>query len=81
MTASPSPKYASDFHGKVLDAQIFRTALYNAWCSLKDEKNVKGWEKTPGLKRSGQQAYKRLRQTEMAYLAQIGSEWKTLIKQ
>ena len=73
------PRSPLTLHGKALTPE-FRTALYNAWCSLKDEKNVKGWEKTPGLKRSGQQASKRLRQTEMAYLAQIGSEWETQIK-
>ena len=73
------PKSPLPLHGKAL-TPAFRTALYNAWCLLKDERNVEGWVKTPGLKRSGQRASQRLSQAEMPYLIQIGPSWEKLIK-
>ena len=71
---SPLPLY-----GKTL-TPAFRTALYNAWCLLKEEKTVEGWTRTPGLKRRGSHAHNTLKLVKMEYVADIGTDWETALK-
>ena len=68
-----------DLFGKRLSPK-FRTALYNAWCVLRDEKMANDQARTPGLKRAGRLFRKKLDAVERPYVDDIGSDWETRIK-
>ena len=58
----------------------FRTALYNAWCVLREEKSIAAWQKTPGLKRHGKGVAKNLAGIDRPYVDAIGTNWEERIK-
>jgi hypothetical protein len=66
-------------HGKTLTAE-FRLALFNAWSILRDEKAIEGWSRTPGLKRHGLRASKKIAPLDRSYANVIGPEWEKVIK-
>lgn len=66
-------------HGETLTAE-FRVALFNAWAILRDEKAIEGWQKTPGLKRHGHGASKRVAALDRSYANVIGTAWEKAIK-
>jgi hypothetical protein len=73
------PKTPWPLHGKSL-TPAFRTALYNAWSMLRDDKNVEGLKRTPGLKRAGRRIAKTLEDFDRPYVDVIGTEWEKRIK-
>src|SRR5271157_1883826 len=74
-----SPKTPLQLHGKTLTPS-FRTALYNAWCVLWDEKDAESWKRTPGLRRAGKRVFKKLMNIDNPYVDQIGPAWEKWIR-
>jgi len=66
--------------GKKLDTH-FRTDLYCAFCTLRDQKMVGQWTRTPGLKRTGKAAHKRLSALPQPHVAAIGAQWEKRLKE
>lgn len=73
------PKTPWPLLGKTLTPE-FRTALYNAWCVLREEKDVEAWKRTPGLKREGKRLANNLDGLERPYVDIIGTAWEERIK-
>ena len=73
------PRTKWELFGKRLSPR-FRTALYNAWCVLKDEKMANDQSRTPGLKRAGRRFRKKLDEVVRPYVDDIGSDWESRIK-
>lgn len=64
-----------NLHGRKLDTE-FRTDLYCAFCTLRDQKMVGQWPITPGLKRTGKDAHKRLSALPQPHIAAVGADWE-----
>lgn len=73
------PKTPLPLFGKKL-TPAFRTALYNAWCVLREEKSIAAWQSTPGLKRHGKRIAKNLVALDRPYVDEIGTAWEERIK-
>ena len=69
------PRTPLDLFGKKLTLE-FRTALYNAFCLLREEHLFKQWDWTPGLIRRGKRIRMAAATIPRAYVAAIGSEWE-----
>ena len=80
-TQKKTPKKTPlNLFGKKLDTQ-FRTDLYCAFCELRDQKMVGQWPKTPGLKRTGKSAHKRLSALPQSYVPALGTDWEKRLKE
>lgn len=73
------PRTPVNLHGKKLTT-AFRTDLYNAWCILMDEKNVRRLTRMPGIKRRGKSLDKRIAAVQRPYVDAIGPAWEKEIR-
>lgn len=77
--STAKPRTPVNLHGKKLSTD-FRTDLYNAWCILMDEKKVRRFARTPGIKRSGKKLGKQIAALYRPYVDSIGPDWEKAIK-